>query len=416
MFWRKKMNRKWIIWWLFSFIASFFWALLTSSAIPIVFLFLFNALWYFFFWQDTKAKINKSESFLTTQLIASTKDNVLKSQQLATLITNIPSPLALVDIQGELVIINDRFKKILTSDDPAINFQSENLPVDVRYFIRESYLNEISSYKTIHLNGIDYQALAIPVKNNNRYGGCVIILQDITRVLEGERLQRRFIADASHELKTPIASIKGMTEILNRPEFDDSETQKDFLRQIGKEVNRLETVVSDLLFISRMSSNKMYLDIVKNDITAVIRQAFDSVKSEFTKKNVAFDFKDKEFFVETDSKQMYQVFSNLLSNAIQYTDKGFVRVNVKSAEDKVVVVITDTGIGIKENDIPFVFERFYRSSSDRSRESGGSGLGLAIVKSIINAHYGTIEVQSKPQQGTTFTIELPIVNTKLTNR
>ncbi|MDP2812927.1 MAG: HAMP domain-containing sensor histidine kinase [Erysipelotrichaceae bacterium] len=410
------MNKYWIFWWFIAYLIAFLWAILQSTALPIFFLFVFNSIWLFLFWQNIKTRISRSESFLTSQLTASTKDNVLKSQQLATLITHIPSPLALVDIQGELVIINDRFNRLMTSNEPVINFQSSGLPVDVRYFIRESYLNELSNYKTIHLDGIDYQAVSIPVKNGTRYAGCLIILQDITRVLEGERLQKRFIADASHELKTPIASIKGMTEILNRPEFDDPQTQTDFLRQINKEVNRLETVVSDLLFISKMSSNKMYLDIAKNDITAVIRQAFDSVISEFVKKNVSFDFRDKEVFIDSDVKQMYQVFSNLLSNAINYTDTGFVRVTIKKLENKIHIIITDTGTGISENDIPFVFERFYRSASDRSRESGGSGLGLAIVKSIVNAHGGQISVTSQLNQGTTFKIEMPIINTKLTNR
>lgn len=410
------MNKYWIFWWFIAYAIAFLWAILQSSALPIFFLFVFNSVWLFLFWQNIKTRINRSESFLTSQLTASTKDNVLKSQQLATLITHIPSPLALVDIQGELVIINDRFNRLMTNNEPVINFQSSGLPVDVRYFIRESYLNELSNYKTIHLDGIDYQAVSIPVKNGIRYAGCLIILQDITRVLEGERLQKRFIADASHELKTPIASIKGMTEILNRPEFDDPQTQREFLRQINKEVNRLETVVSDLLFISKMSSNKMYLDIAKNDITAVIRQAFDSLRSEFVKKNVSFDFRDKEVFIESDVKQMYQVFSNLLSNAINYTDSGFVKISIEKFEDRICVIITDTGTGISENDIPFVFERFYRSASDRSRESGGSGLGLAIVKSIINAHGGQISVTSQLNKGTTFTVEMPIINTKLTNR
>jgi two-component system, OmpR family, phosphate regulon sensor histidine kinase PhoR len=410
------MNKFWILWWLIAFLIAFMWALFTSSALPIFFLFFFNSIWLFLLWQNIKSKISESESFLTSQLTASTKDNVLKSQQLATLITHIPSPLALVDVQGDLVIINDRFTKLLTGKEPVINFQSTSLPHDVRYFIRESYLNELSNYKTIHLDGIDYQALSIPVKNGNRYGGCLIILQDITRVLEGERQQKRFIADASHELKTPIASIKGMAEILNRPEFDDPSTQKDFLRQINKEVIRLETVVSDLLFISKMSSNKMYLDINKSDITVVIRQAYDSLRSQFTKKDVNFEFSDKEVFIETDAKQMYQVFTNLLSNAIQYTDIGYVKVNIKTFDERVNIVIADSGAGISESDLPFVFERFYRSASDRSRESGGSGLGLAIVKSIILAHGGQITVDSQLHQGTTFTIELPIINTKLTNR
>jgi two-component system, OmpR family, phosphate regulon sensor histidine kinase PhoR len=410
------MNKYWIFWWLAAFLAAFVWAIFVNSVIPIFFLFLFNGVWLFLFWQNIKTRISRSESFLTSQLTASTKDNVLKSQQLATLITHIPSPLALVDMQGELVIINDRFKRLMKDSEPLINFQSLSLPVDVRYFIRESYLNEQSNYKTIHLEGVDYQALSIPVKNNNRYGGCLIILQDITRVLEGERLQKRFIADASHELKTPIASIKGMAEILNRPSFDDVQTLKEFLLQISKEANRLETVVADLLFISKMSSNRMYLDVQKNDITVIIRQAFDSLRSEFAKKDVTFEFFDKEVFIESDIKQMYQVFSNLLSNAIQYTDQGSIRVNIDINQQKIVIRITDTGAGISEVDLPFVFERFYRSSSDRSRDSGGSGLGLAIVKSIVSAHGGQINVESQLDQGTTFTIEMPIVNTKLTNR
>lgn len=410
------MNKYWIFWWLAAYLTAFLWAIFVNSVIPIFFLFLFNSIWLFLLWQNIKSKISRSESFLTSQLTASTKDNVLKSQQLATLITHIPSPLALVDMQGELVIINDRFKRLMNGNEPLINFQSLSLPVDVRYFIREAYLNEASNYKTIHLDGVDYQALSIPVKNNNRYGGCLIILQDITRVLEGERLQKRFIADASHELKTPIASIKGMAEILNRPSFDDEQTLKEFLLQISKEANRLETVVADLLFISKMSSNRMYLDIQKNDVTVIIRQAFDSLRSEFAKKGISFEFYDKEVFIESDIKQMYQVFSNLLSNAIQYTDQGYVKVNIDHDQENIIIRITDSGTGISEADLPFVFERFYRSSSDRSRESGGSGLGLAIVKSIINAHSGQISVNSQLDQGTTFVIEMPIVNTKLTNR
>jgi two-component system, OmpR family, phosphate regulon sensor histidine kinase PhoR len=183
------MNKYWIFWWFIAYLIAFLWAILQSTALPIFFLFVFNSIWLFLFWQNIKTRISRSESFLTSQLTASTKDNVLKSQQLATLITHIPSPLALVDIQGELVIINDRFNRLMTSNEPVINFQSSGLPVDVRYFIRESYLNELSNYKTIHLDGIDYQAVSIPVKNGMRYAGCLIILQDITRVLEGERLQ-----------------------------------------------------------------------------------------------------------------------------------------------------------------------------------------------------------------------------------
>ncbi len=410
------MNRSWILWWVLSFAFAFIATFFVHSLAAVIFLFLFNAIWLFLFWQNVTSRIRQSESFLTTQLTASAKDNILKSQQLATLISNIPSPLALIDIQGELVIINDRFKRLMIVQQPRITFQSECLPVDIRYFIREAYLNEASNYKTIHLDGVDYQALSIPIRNNNRYGGCLIILQDITRVMEGERLQKRFIADASHELKTPIASIKGMVEILNRPAFEDEETLKDFLRQIAKEAIRLETVVADLLFISKMSSNKMYLDMETIDLSNVIKQAYDSLKSEFSRKNVAFECSFSDIFVEADAKQMYQVFANLLGNAIQHTDTGSVKAVAFIIDEAVKIEISDSGIGISQNDLPFVFERFYRSASDRSRQSGGSGLGLAIVKSIVLAHNGHIYVRSEPGQGTTFTIELPIVNTKLTNR
>ncbi len=410
------MNKNWIMGWLISFTVAFITVFFVPGLVVIIFLFIFNSIWLFLFWQNVQSRIRQSESFLTTQLTASAKDNVLKSQQLATLISNIPSPLALVDMQGELVIINERFKNLLLRNEPVINFQSESLPVDIRFFIRESYLNEISNYKTIHMEGIDYQALSIPVRNNKRYGGCLIILQDITRVMEGERLQKRFIADASHELKTPIASIKGMVEILNRPTFDDPDTLKDFLLQISKEANRLETVVADLLYISKMSSGKMYLDIDRIDLSVIIRQAYDSLKSEFLRKNVLFECSFSDVYVNADSKQMYQVFSNLLSNAIQNTDSGKVTVDMLITDNLLKVFVSDTGIGISKHDLPFVFERFYRSDSDRSRQSGGSGLGLAIVKSIVMAHNGQLSVNSELNQGSTFTVELPIINTKLTNR
>lgn len=334
----------------------------------------------------------------------------LKSQQLLTMATNIPSPLALMDSRGQILMTNASFSEFVdTEDHEQLNYQSRSLNFEIRLFAKDAIFKEISLIKNIHIKDSDYQALSVPIHENNRYSGCLLVFQDVTRLMEGERMQKRFIADASHELRTPLASIKGMSEILNRPDFNDEETRKEFLIQIAKESQRMENMIQELLMISRLSANKVPLNTKLVNLNDVIDMAYSTVMQDMRAKNVKFvKSMDDIPSIIGDPQKLYQIFTNLLVNAIQYTDSGEISITAKEIIDSVEIIVSDTGSGIPPKDIEHIFERFYRVESHRSRQSGGSGLGLAIVKSLVMAHNGSIKVISEVGKGTSFILTLPI--------
>ncbi len=360
--------------------------------------------------QIWKKKHWEMTSIYEKEISDSDKAIRLKSQQLLTMATNIPSPLALMDSRGQILMTNASFSEFVEADNTEqLNYQSRALNFEVRIFAKDAIFKEISLIKNIHINDSDFQALSVPIHENNRYSGCLLVFQDVTRLLEGERMQKRFIADASHELRTPLASIKGMSEILNRDDFDDDETRKEFLIQIAKESQRMENMIQELLMISRLSANKVPLNTKLVNLNDVIDMAYSTVMQEMRAKNVTFNKSMDDIpSIIGDPQKLYQIFTNLLVNAIQYTDSGEISITAKEIIDGVEIIVSDTGSGIPQKDIEHIFERFYRVESHRSRQSGGSGLGLAIVKSLVLAHNGSIKVISELGQGTSFVIILPL--------
>ena len=202
-------------------------------------------------------------------------------------------------------------------------------------------------------------------------------------------MQKRFIADASHELKTPIAVIKGMVEILNREDFDDEETRREFMDQIEQEINRLDILVKDLLQLSRLSLSTVLLEREKTDLCLVIDKAVKSLEKKAEKKGLRIvkEYQNHDL-VFCDPLKMSQVVLNLLSNAIKYSDRGTITLKTREEGSWYVLQVRDEGHGIVAEDLEKIFDRFYRVDDDRSRSSGGSGLGLSIVKSIVEAHHG----------------------------
>lgn len=384
--------------------------LIQPSWMVIAGLFLFVLIWTYRIYRlfDQKQKSLQLSSQLQYDRL--TKEHQLKNQQLETLMKHIPSPMALIDLQGDFVLFNDNFRRLTQGNHPS-TYTNTTIPLPIRNFIRESYLNEKSTYQILRYLSTDYQAISIPIFQVNRYAGMLIVLQDITPALEKERMQKRFIADASHELKTPISAIKGMVEILNRPGFDDQETSREFLTQISVEINRLQGIVEDMLTMSKIHANKLILDLQPVDITAIVNQAASTIRPVLLAKQITYIGPSKAVrTVFADGKQLIQAFDNLLHNAAQYTFNGKITVNIEENEREYIISFKDTGIGIEEQDLPYIFERFYRSAQDRARTKGGSGLGLAIVKSIITAHQGRVEVYSKINEGTTFNVILPKIN------
>lgn len=367
----------------------------------------FGFLWLYLE-NNQKAMQMKENLELQEEIKSTAKDVHLKNKQLLAIVGSIPFPMLLMDQFGNIVMHNNLSEISLDmpfQDD--MSYLNNNFVRTISEFIKDAFILEKPLDKIMKVNGIEYQGLSVPVTAKKKYSGCLILFQDISKTLEGEKIQKRFIADASHELKTPIAVIKGMVEILNREDFDDEATRVEFMKQIEVEINRLDVLVKDLLQLSRLSMSNPILERKKVNLCDIIKKTIASLDKQAEKKGLSivcdFQCQDEVF---CDPGKMQQVILNLLSNAIKYSDTGTITLRTKNASPYYILEVEDQGAGLNEQQLSHIFERFYRVDDDRSRKSGGSGLGLPIVKGIIDAHGGKLEVHSTPGKGTTFSIKL----------
>lgn len=356
--------------------------------------------------QQYESKKSKENKELQEEIRSTAKDAHLKNKQLLTIVSSIPFPMLLIDQFGNIVMHNNIASLCMSHLEP-LTYLDNPFVHGVREFIKDAFILERDMDKIININGVEFQAISIPVLAKSKYSGCLVLFQDISKTLEGEKMQKRFIADASHELKTPISVLKGMVEILNRDDFDDPITEKEFLSQMAKEVQRLDVLVKDLLQLSRLSLSNVILEREKCDVCALFDKACDSLWKNAQKKqlNIQKDYQTLEYAF-CDPKRMLQVILNLLSNAIKYSDSGTITLRTRMETTYYILEVEDEGCGIQKKDMEKIFDRFYRVDDARSRQSGGSGLGLPIVRSIIEAHGGNIEVESTYGKGTLFRIKL----------
>ena len=221
-----------------------------------------------------------------------------------------------------------------------------------------------------------------------------------------ESYRKEYIGNVSHELKTPLFSIQGYVETLIDGGVENLKIRDKYLERIGISVERLIAIVNDLDMINRLESGEINLTVSKFDVNFLIKEIFDLLDLEAEKNNTILQLKTlhSQIFVEADKQKISQVFINLISNAIHYANRQEARVVVKTSvlRNKVLIEVIDNGMGIKEELLPRIFERFYRVETSRSRRQGGSGLGLAIVKHILEAHNENITVESVYLEGTKF--------------
>lgn len=357
-----------------------------------------------------KEKVEKRNRIENKELLneikSTTNDAYLKHKQLLTMISNIPFPLLLLDVEGKVVLYNTSFNRFRDfQDDRNLDYINNDCKYEIAEFLKDAYIFEKQIDKTITVEDKTYQAISVPVTTKGKFSGCVILFQDITLAKERESMQKQFIADASHELKTPISVIKGMVEILNRDDFDDQKTRVEFLHQIEKETNRLEIIVRDLLQLSRLSKDNLILKRQSLDFTQIIDYSLNSFTRLAKDKEIDFDVNYQSHEnVFVDKELSITLMNNLVSNAIKYSDSGTIHITTEEINEEYIVTIKDEGVGLSKEDCDKIFERFYRVDKARSRESGGSGLGLPIVRSIVEAHGGRISVESELGKGTAFKI------------
>jgi two-component system phosphate regulon sensor histidine kinase PhoR len=248
------------------------------------------------------------------------------------------------------------------------------------------------------------RASAVPIEVT---GGVLLVLRDVTAARRVEAMRRDFVADASHELKTPAAAIQATAETVQRAlEGDDRPGASRFAAQVRREAVRLSRIVSDLLDLSRLESERPAMAAVHLD--AVVAEEVERLRPDATEAHVQVRVEVVPATVRGSAKDLALLVRNLLDNAVRYTPPGGnITVGLAESDGRVWLTVADTGIGIPSRDLPRIFERFYRVDRARSRETGGTGLGLSIARHVVEQHGGRIRARSELGRGSTFTVTLP---------
>lgn len=365
---------------------------------------------------DETSMLSTSINILARNLQEMVNAQEMQQDRLTTLIENMGSALLLIDHRGFVVLTNRTFREFFNLEESQLKKVRYHEVIhysEVNKLVEEIFMTEERLRKQIllpyKLDRKHYEVYGAPIiGNNDVWKGIVVVFHDITELKKLEQMRKDFVANVSHELKTPITSIKGFSETLLDGAMDDPETLKSFLDIILKESDRLQSLIQDLLELSKIEKQGFQLFVEEVEVAGLIEDVIPILKEKAKPKDISLqaDFESRGT-AEVDSYRLKQVFINLISNAITYTPRGGnVSVKVQDDQDKVYVKVKDNGMGISQEELPRIFERFYRVDKARSRNSGGTGLGLAIVKHIIEAHEGDIEVESELEKGTTFTVTL----------
>lgn len=335
-----------------------------------------------------------------------------QKRQTDTILKHMTDGVIAFDMKGNVTYINPAAKQMLELRDTDDNFAkvfSKYEDVNMEKII---YLeNWTSSEMKIENNQGSMNLFFVPFKDEiNRPTGVMVVIQDITEHVKLDDMRKEFVADVSHELKTPLTSIKGFSETLLEGDCD-KETEKHFLTIINDNADRMEKLVQDLLTLSRYDSKKNKNSIVEFDLGELAKKCTEKFEIEVRKRNQLLEcFVTADVPpVQADKDGIERVIINIISNSVKYTPNGGkINVYVGYVHNDAYVKIKDTGIGIPKDDLDKVFERFYRVDKARSRKLGGTGLGLSIAKEIIEQNNGNINVSSKVGQGTEVVIRIPV--------
>lgn len=337
-------------------------------------------------------------------------------QQLTSILSNMVSGVMLVNDAGIIQLINPAMEELIgQSQEELIGQLHTQIGEHFGLSERISYCIQSAEYihEEIDINRSNervFDAHFAPfIGENNRFKGVIIILHEITEIRRLEKVRSEFVANVSHELKTPITSVKGFSETLLDGAAEDEELRQSFLKIIHEESDRLHRLINDILNLSKIEQHKIPLQIETIDVTNLIYDTVETLQEEMTKKAITISLPGQEsVLIEGEKDRVRQIILNLISNGITYTPKnGKISVKVIEHDHDIELIVSDTGIGIPEKEIPRVFERFYRVDKARTRHSGGTGLGLAIVKHLVESHHGKIKVDSIEGVGTTFIVTLP---------
>lgn len=346
----------------------------------------------------------------------------MEKERMQRILENIADGLVILDSKKNLRMINPiaqnifsltpqdlekNCKETLKCKDLKGNILCVDCPLDKLYNQKLPYLQYEMKIFSQNMREIILGCNLSALWENSKLLDYILAVRDISLSKELDKLKSEFVANVSHELKTPLTAIKGYSELL-LTQIVEEERSKNYLKIINQEAERLTKLINDLLDISRLEAGRMEIKREIVDIKNIIKERALFFQSQTTKHSFIFSFPAYPVLISGDQDRLTQVFHNLIDNAVKYSPKGGnISLSIQDNLKSVIIEVSDQGEGISPEHLPYIFDRFYRADSSLIKRKSGTGLGLSIVKSIVEAHKGKISVYSKVGEGTTFTIEFP---------
>lgn len=338
-------------------------------------------------------------------------ENKYHEKILSQLIRSMNLPMLFVDKEGKIAFTNQSFRKGFEIPHLKGRYYKDIFVGEMLDLVEQCYVFERPLSTVVKIQSRYYQVESSPVFSDHEkliFDGTIVLFTDVSKMKEIEDMQKQFLSDVSHELKTPMSAIIGSVEILKRDGMESPEIFNEFMDILLKESYRMQNIINDILELSRLDQTKVSLDYQELDVKAVVKESMDLFEPLAKEKHLSLIYHNqiKEPLI-LDYSTIKMILSNFISNAIKYSNEGIITIKTKKADDTFILSVQDEGIGIPKNKLNYIYDRFYQVDKSRSSKIS-TGLGLSIVKKIVELNQGTIDVESSAGNGSTFTVKLPI--------
>ena len=338
-------------------------------------------------------------------------ENKYHEKILSQLIRSMNLPMLFVDKEGKIAFTNQSFRKGFEIPHLKGRYYKDIFVGEMLVLVEQCYVFERPLSTVVKIQSRYDQVESSPVFSDHEkliFDGTIVLFTDVSKMKEIEDMQKQFLSDVSHELKTPMSAIIGSVEILKRDGMESPEIFNEFMDILLKESYRMQNIINDILELSRLDQTKVSLDYQELDVKAVVKESMDLFEPLAKEKHLSLIYHNqiKEPLI-LDYSTIKMILSNFISNAIKYSNEGIITIKTKKADDTFILSVQDEGIGIPKNKLNYIYDRFYQVDKSRSSKIS-TGLGLSIVKKIVELNQGTIDVESSAGIGSTFTVKLPI--------
>lgn len=364
--------------------------------------------------RDEVGQLTEMFNYLTVRLKRTLDEMSREKNKIEAILTNMTDGIIAVNAEGIVIHANPAAYNIFDIREGDLynqNFDDAAQKLEMGITFKDILNDSDENYNILSINNLIIKVNVVQIINEqNEAEGAMLVLQDVTEQEKLDNMRKDFVANVSHELRTPLTTIRSYTETLLDGALDNKEYTLDFLKVINSESERMTRLVKDLLQLSKLDYDKMEWNMKSLNILNLLRDCV--IKMEMTAKqknqSLSFEVLGELCEIKGDKDRIEQVIINIISNAIKYTpENGVIMITAKRLEDSIEIRITDSGIGIPKEDLPRLFERFYRVDKARSRAMGGTGLGLSIARNIVEAHKGSIRIESEYGKGSEVIINFP---------